>query len=59
MSESRTTKTETALVRKRPTPATLYKHLTAFIEETGVKVDEPVELVLDRLRDAIVAEAIK
>ena len=56
---TKTTKTETTTVRKHPTPATLYKHLTAFIEEKDIDPTLPTQLVLDLLKDAIVAEAIK
>ncbi len=46
-------------VRRQPTAATLYKHLTAFMELRKFDEAGSVQALLGVLKDEIVAEAIK
>ena len=54
-----TPKTETVSIRRQPTAATLYKHITDYVETTGFEETVMLKDVLDSLRDRIVAEAIR
>ncbi len=45
--------------RRSVSKARLYKELEAFCSEHGVAHDQPISVVLDELKEAIVADAIK
>ena len=45
--------------QRRPTAATLYRHITEYMKATSLVKEDPISALLDDLKDSIVEEATR